>query len=290
MECRQCNLCENPGLIDDASEVKRIRSNVRQFQNEEFTVWRCSNCGSLHCLEDIDYERYYQDYPLHMQKPDFFTLQLFSSRLRQLVRGGLEQKHSVLDYGCGNGGFVSFLREKGYSSAEGYDPYDESFSNCAVLGQKYDYVISQDVIEHAPDTLSFLDEMLTLVRSGGGIAVIGTPDAANISLHDPIDAVGQLHQPHHRHILAMAQLERLIEARGFRITRSLHRWYVDTWIPFLNSSFFFHYTAAAGGTVDSIFEPIRYPLIFSSPRLLLYGLFGRFMDPRKDSLIFAQAR
>ena len=290
MECRQCNLCNPPGQIDSAPEVKKVRSNIRQFRNEEFTVWRCSNCGSLHCLEDIDFARYYRNYPLHRQKADFFTLKQFSSRLHQLVTGGLMTTDSVLDYGCGNGGFVRFLKAQGYSLAVGYDPYSESFSDRAVLERNYDFVISQDVIEHAPDTLSLLDEMLTLVRAGGGMAVIGTPDAAEISLDDPIDVVGPLHQPYHRHILTKAQLENLIEARGLNITKVLQRWYVDTWIPFLNSSFFFHYVAATGGAVDSIFEPIRYPLILGSPKLLVYGLFGRLRNPRKDVLIFAQAK
>lgn len=290
MECYQCNLCDSPGHIDTAPEVKKIRSNVRQFQDEEFTVWRCRNCGSLHCLEDIDYARYYHDYPLKRQKPDFFTLKLFSARLRQLVSGGLKKTHSVLDYGCGNGGFVRFLRARGYSLAEGFDPYSESFSDRAVLERRYDFVISQDVIEHAPDTPSFLDEMLALVRPGGGVAVIGTPDAAKISLDDPIDIVGHLHQPHHRHILSKAQLENLVEARGFRIIKVLRRWYVDTWLPFLNGSFFFRYVAATGGAVDSIFEPIRYRLVLGSPQLLFYGLFGRLRNPCKDILVFARAK
>jgi len=290
MESRLCNLCDAPGQIDNAPEVKKVRSNVRQFQREEFTVWRCRTCGSLHCLEDIDYATYYHNYPLQNQKPDFFTLKLFSSRLRQLIGGGLLTSHSILDYGCGNGGFVRFLRAQGYSLAEGYDPYSETFSDRAVLTQTYDFVISQDVLEHAPDTLAFLDELLSLVRAGGGMAAIGTPDAAKISLNDAIDAVGQLHQPHHRHILTRSQLEKLIEARGFNITKVLRRWYVDTWIPFLNSSFFFHYVAATGCAVDSMFEPIRYRTIFSSPQLLLYGLFGRLRNPHKDVLVFAQAK
>lgn len=287
MECRKCNLCDPPGTIETASELRKIRSNVRQFQNEEFTVWRCTNCGSLHCLEDIDYALYYRDYPLHRQKSDFFTLKLFSARLKQLVEGGLLARHSILDYGCGNGGFVRFLREKGYPAADGYDPFSADFADRGTLESSYDFVIAQDVLEHAPDTVSFLDEMLSLVRPGG-MVVIGTPDASRLRLHDPIDQIAQLHQPYHRHIVAKAQLQKLLDSRGFKAAGVSTRWYVDTWLPFLNSSFFFHYVAATGGTIDSSFEPIRLSVIFGSPRLLLLGLLGRLRNPQKDFLLFAK--
>lgn len=289
MECRECNLCERPGRVETAPEIGKIRSNVRRFRDREFTVWRCGNCGSLHCLEDIDYAHYYQDYPLFQQKPDFFTLQLFSARLKQLVGGGLTRQHGILDFGCGNGGFVRYLRDQGYR-AEGYDPYAVAFQDAGLLQNRYDFVVCQDVLEHAQDTLAFLDQILSLACRNGGMAVIGTPDAGGIRLDDSIDAVGQLHQPYHRHILERRRLEGLIAARGFRVVKTLTRWYVDTWIPFLNSSFFFAYVEASGGALDSIFEPIRFPLVLGSPRLLYRGLFGRLHDPGKDMLVFAQTQ
>ncbi len=289
MECRRCNLCDEPGDFDTAVDVEKVRSNVLRYRDHEFTVWRCTGCGSLHCLEDIDYQQYYSDYPVHHQTSDMFTRFLFESRLRMLVEGGLSRQHSILDYGCGNGGFVAYLRERGYQAAEGYDPFTTKFSDEAILRRKYDYVVSCDVIEHAPDTLEHLDQMISLVRSGG-IVAIGTPNAAELSLKDPIDRVGHLHQPYHRHLLTRMQLERLLEKRSARVLRTTARWYVDTWIPFLNSRFFFRYVEASGGAVDSIFEPIRYSLILKSPRLLWHGFFGRILHPGKDVLVFARVR
>lgn len=285
-----CNLCQSPGRLEESPEVASVRCNVREFAGETFTVWRCSHCGALHSLEDIDYGRFYQRYPVQRQKLDFFTRRLFASRLRELSRAGLAPRHSILDYGCGNGAFVTYLRRRGYVGAEGYDPYSQHYADKAVLDREFDFVVAQDVIEHAPDPLGLLDQLMARVQSVHGVLVIGTPDAARLRLADPLEAIGRLHQPYHRHLFTAKGLAEQLEARGFRITRAVHRWYVDTWFPFLNSSFFFRYTAAAGGVMDVGFEPIRPGVILRSPGLVFYGLFGRLFEPGKDIILFATPR
>ena len=289
METRTCDLCSEGGRLELSRDVGRVRSNVRAFRHEEFTVWRCPGCGSLHCLEDIDYARYYDGYFMQRQKMDFFARKLFASRLRELERGGLSRDQTIIDYGCGSGNFVRFLRSRGYAAVEGYDPFSREFADRSVCRRQYDIVNSQDVIEHAPDPGQFLDEVSALVRRPGGILAIGTPNAEHIDLHDPLDAVGQLHQPFHRHILTGERLVSMLKQRGFRADRVVPRSYVETWFPFVNSVFLFNYMAAADGTVDSGFDPIRLRLILRSPRLLSLGLFGRLRSPRKDIFVMATA-
>ena len=73
--CLECNLCEEPGTLAGASqagaEVGQVPCNVREFSADLFTLWRCTNCRSLHCAEDADLERYYARYPLKSQKLSF---------------------------------------------------------------------------------------------------------------------------------------------------------------------------------------------------------------------------
>ena len=289
MSTRTCTLCRDGGRFDDSPDVATVNSNVRRFRGEQFTVWRCSGCGSLHTLEDIDYARYYDGYFMQRQKMDFFARRLFASRLQELERSGLSRHQAVLDYGCGNGNFVRFLQDRGYSAARGYDPFTPEFADRSVCARLYDFVSSQDVIEHAPDSEKFLDELAEVVRRPGGVLAIGTPNAEYIDLRDPLDAVGQLHQPFHRHILTGERLVALIERRGFRVDRVVPRSYVETWWPFVNSVFLFNYMAAVDGTVDSGFDPIRTRLLLGSPRLLFYGLFGRLLNTRKDVFVMATA-
>lgn len=101
--------------------------------------------------------------------------------------------------------------------------------------------------------------------------------------------MGQLHQPFHRHIFSGSELIRQVQDLHFEIERSQRRSYVDTWIPFVNSTFLFNYMAAIDGTVDSGFDPIRFGLILRSPRLLVFGLLGRFLGTGKDISLVGKA-
>ncbi|SFU82729.1 2-polyprenyl-3-methyl-5-hydroxy-6-metoxy-1,4-benzoquinol methylase [Nitrosomonas eutropha] len=283
-----CKICGKESEIDGSNTVK-IRSNVRQFKKEQFTVWRCAQCNSLHSLEEIDYDYYYKNYVMQKQKIDFATRLLFISRLRQLVRGGLLPHHSILDFGCGNGGFPYFLKKKGYVKTIGYDPFSSQFSDRSIYTQKFDIINSQDVIEHSSDPVTFLDEITALVKRPWGKLMIGTPNADYIHLNDPLDEVGWLHQPYHRHILGSKQLIQMLEKKGFRIDKVEQKSYMDTKIPFINSTFVFNYMTSTDGTVDSIFDPIKFGLIYTSPRLLFHGLFGYLLNHKKDIFITATA-
>ena len=68
-------------------------------------MWRCANCNSLHCLESIDFAHYYANYPIRLQKYDFFARHIFERRLQFMLDAGLGQGDTLLDYGCGSGYF-----------------------------------------------------------------------------------------------------------------------------------------------------------------------------------------
>ncbi|MDP3493636.1 MAG: class I SAM-dependent methyltransferase [Hyphomonadaceae bacterium] len=283
-ENRICNLCEYPGTFEGARDVGRVRSNVREFLHERFTVWRCTHCGSLHSLEAIDYSRYYRDYPLRRQKLDFAARRFFSQRLSELRMAGVKPSSSILDFGCGNGSFVRFLRERGYANAQGYEPYSSEYDDPRVLKDRFDIVTSQDVLEHVPSPKDYLKELRSMVRPGGLLAV-GTPDAAELRIDDPLDESGRLHQPFHRHLITRDLLAQLMTQGGATIIHEARRYYVDTWIPFLNSSFLFNYMHRTGGAIDAGLETIRLGTIMASPALLFRGLLGRFLQRKQDVLI-----
>ena len=59
----------------------------------------------------------------------------------------LTPTHEILDYGCGKGGTVRWLLDKGYNVV-GYEPYVELYNNTETLNRKYDAIYTQDVLEH----------------------------------------------------------------------------------------------------------------------------------------------
>ncbi|MBV9744051.1 MAG: class I SAM-dependent methyltransferase [Acidobacteriia bacterium] len=198
----------------------------------------------------------------------------------------------ILDYGCGGGGFVRFLREKGYSNAFGYDPYVPEYADASLLEERYDAVTTWDVIEHVEDPRGFLESMTKLLRPGG-LLVVGTPNAENLNLNHPnLLSVPELHQPYHRHVLSERALLHLGRENGLRLSLRLHRWYLDTPYPFLNTAFLFGYVDARGGYIDVLIEnttgkltgdPPSRGFLLRNPTLLFKAFFGYYF-PKKTNM------
>jgi SAM-dependent methyltransferase len=283
--CTECNLCDHPGTLATARDVAQIPCNVRCFQDHVFTVWRCTGCGSLHCKEDADLAAYYADYPIKLQKLSFHDRVGYRNRLRMLRAHGVGPAARVLDYGCGPGLYVDYLREHGFKNAAGYDPYEARFSDAQLLDGTYDAVVSYDVIEHDEDPLRFLRSLTRLVKPGG-VLLIGTPNADRISLARTRNPA--LHMPYHRHILSEKVMQALGQECGLETLESNLRSYFDSVIPSVNSRFMWRYVEKQG-FLDAAFEPPNLALVLRSPDLLFLAFFGYLM-PVGDNMTVAFKR
>jgi 2-polyprenyl-3-methyl-5-hydroxy-6-metoxy-1,4-benzoquinol methylase len=280
-ECRACNVCDNPGTPDTSPESARIASNVRRFHKESFTVWRCANCCSLHSMEDADLDHYYKGYLFQSQHLDFHTRLGYRNRLKLLRKHGLTRESRVLDYGCGNGLFVQFLRGQGYAHVAGFDAYAPQYQDRGVLDQTFDLIVSFDVIEHVEQPRDFVTELAGRLRAGG-LLVIGTPNAQRLSLSFPMAL--ELHQPYHRHILSQQALLGLGTRCGLTTVEVVTRHWLDTLVPTANSRFLWEYVYRAGGLVDAGLEGPRLGMIARSPRLWFFALAGYFVPARGNMI------
>jgi 2-polyprenyl-3-methyl-5-hydroxy-6-metoxy-1,4-benzoquinol methylase len=276
-----CNVCDPAGAEVDRAELAVVRPNIRRFQHERFEVWRCPFCRSIHAQEEVDLDFYYRDYPFLSAKMDWRSRAMYRNQLSRLVRAGLPRGARILDYGCGSGELVRYLRSRGYE-ATGYDSYSPEFADASVLQQRYDCIVSQDVIEHVGSPCKLLRAFADLAAPGA-IVAIGTPDADAIDLTRPDDFKHTLHQPFHRHLLSLPALLRAGHALGWRLSRSYSTMYANTLVPFINSRFGFHFMRCADDTIDVLFAPIDFknPKLWTLPTLY-YALFGYFHAPRTD--------
>jgi len=277
-----CPLCDEPGALAGTRDVVRVASNVRKFRDEPFTVWRCEHCRSLHAKEGVELAPYYAGYPLQNQRLDFFTRVSFRNRLKILERGGLRRGQRVLDYGCGAGMFVRYLRDAGYDII-GYDPYSPEFADRARLATRFDALISQDVLEHAEVPSEMLQEWAGLLNDGG-LLFVGTPNADEIDLQQPELYSFEIHQPYHRHLLSEQALVDAAAKVGFTPVVVDKRFYIDTWVPFNNLAFARAYVARLGGDLDAAFEPPHVATVLRTPKLWFLGYFGRFLRSRGNLL------
>jgi len=101
----------------------------------------------------------------------------------------------ILDIGCGNGGFVYYLKSLGYENSSGIDISPEQVEVAKSLGIKgiecadivsflrdkksiYDAIFARDVIEHfTKDSIIELLELIFNSLKRGGVVIIQTPNA-----------------------------------------------------------------------------------------------------------------
>jgi 2-polyprenyl-3-methyl-5-hydroxy-6-metoxy-1,4-benzoquinol methylase len=275
-----CNLCDGQ-TPHEQLETAAVPSNVRAFRAESFVYVRCSHCQSLHARDTVDLAHYYAQYPYHNLPDDFKLRALYRNYLRRLRRAGLSPSNTILDFGCGWGFLVRYLRSQGYS-VNGYDEYSEAFSDKRVLDERYDCIISQDVLEHVPDPHALLALFARLLKPGG-LVVLGTPDATSVDLRRPRDFLHVVHAPYHRHILSREMLLKAGARQGWKLERFYPTMYSNTGLPCLNERFYLYYTNLIDGTIDSLLEPPRVgTVLLHAPRTFFWALFGSMLSRNTD--------
>ncbi len=279
--CVSCPFCPESESYSAAKDKVEVPGIVRAFQSQSFTVWRCGRCGSLHSKDDVHLPHYYEGYPFAKHKLDFWSRVAYRKRTKNLIKQGIQKHHRILDYGCGAGVYVQFLRDQGFHQAEGYDPYVAAFADPSRLKQRYDAVLAQDVIEHADDPSSMLQEILDCLKEDG-LLYLGTPLANRIPLKHHQRHAMSLHQPYHRHIFSLKALLQFTRDHGLRVTGLSQRHCTDTLMPTVNTRFFQEYIQARGNVVDAGFEAPPQDLWKRHPRLLFYAFFGYFLSYRSE--------
>jgi SAM-dependent methyltransferase len=166
-------------------------------------------------------------------------------------------------------------------NATGYDPFVPKYSDSRRLTERSDAVVSYDVIEHSDEPREFFRSLVRLVKPGG-LLVIGTPNAENVSLRRKGDP--SLHVPYHRHILSERALLAIGKEAGCEPSQVYERSFYDSLYPTVNSRFMWRYIQKTGGLLDAAVEPPKPGVVLRSPDLLFFALFGYFF-PLGDNIV-----
>lgn len=269
-----CRICHYQESNINIEKFGFIRGNTKKYFDRTFTIWKCEKCLSVHSIDKVDFQEMYADYPVNKRKLDVFARNSYGNLLKRLVLNGLKKNYKVLDYGCGNGIFIQLLKEKGYSSVDGFDPFVAEYATLP-LNTHYDCIIANDVIEHMENPRDLISDCKKILKPGG-LLYIGTADSEPVDIKKIDTHIMRLHQPFHRIIMTQKTLHSLGAEQGLLLQKSYRRSYMDTWKPFFNYRFLDEFSKALDHNIDKALEPDASKILFKNPFLFFYAFFGFF--------------
>ena len=155
---------------------------------ERFKVYLDQNniIGKTHPVPQIEeMDKYYESedyYPHSLNKKNLLTF-LYKiirkyMRLKKLMwmRGYLKNSTSVLDYGCGSGDFVKYLRSKSID-AYGYEPnynfceHDFLTNREGWKNKKYEVIVLWHVLEHIHNPFDLIQSLKKRLNKKGKILI-----------------------------------------------------------------------------------------------------------------------
>lgn len=269
-----CPLCCHHADSVSILDIGWVRGNTKRFKDVLFPLWKCPNCLSIHSLATVDYADIYSDYPLNKRRLDSFARGSFQNLIHRLKSAGLQSGATLLDYGCGNGLFVDYLRSRGYPRAQGYDPYVPGFDKMPDPSKKYDAVIANDTLEHTDNYRHVMRHCLSLLKPGG-LLYVGTADSEPVKMNDLAPHVMRLHQPYHRLIITESSLHQLGREFALVPVGSYRRSYLDTHRPFTNYRFLDELNRSVDHVLERALNPREvFKALSHSPALWRHAFFG----------------
>lgn len=197
---RVCRLCGHDELKVEATLRDVPRFNHRLLREDELLadiaidlpINRCKKCGfvSVPFLLGDDYYTDYENAP----SMSAFMASFIKEQAQELVSTFDLKGKTILDVGCGDGGFMSQLeannakcyglepshsqrmlaREKGLEVSAGYLTEDIDLE-----GSPFDAIVSRQVFEHVEDMHGFLAAICAHLKPGG-ICLIEVPNLSKL--------------------------------------------------------------------------------------------------------------
>jgi SAM-dependent methyltransferase len=138
----------------------------------------------------------------------------------------------LLDYGCGNGGFLAFMRGLGWAVA-GYEPDADAAAAArdrylleirgpdgpAFPDGSFGAITMSHVIEHVPDPIATLRDCARLLEADGQLTIV-TPNAASLGHRLTGASWRGLEVPRHLHLFSPATLAECVRRAGLAVERA----------------------------------------------------------------------
>ncbi len=240
-----CTLCQS-GNIQKIFIARNQHGRHLLDGKDTFPVYSCGACGSVFLGGLVIDSNYYKNY----YKLGYYeqvggsvlarlvtALSKFSVYVKQkliLVSVGKKDgsKVSILDVGCGSGGFLSKLDTGKFIKTgieinpegaalcrkNGLEVYDLTILDIDFGGRVFDVVTMWHVLEHVPNPVEVLKKISTIL-SRNGVLVFEVPNTDSFGFQYGKADWFHLDSPRHLVLYSKKSATKLCELAGFTITR-----------------------------------------------------------------------
>ena len=231
---RTCPICGfRSGKI--LRKIEMIKLNNIPIDTE-YDVVKCENCGF--CYADVSsqqnqYNLYYQNsniYSVSASLKENIISQICKVRY-EVFEKYVEKNARILDIGCGDGAFLRYLKERGYSNIYGIDPSRESIrclEENGISGEsgnifgdvpnrlrnQYDVVTCTAVMEHIYELKSALSQMSLYLSQPRGRIFIEVPAVEGFEKN--IFPVANYFNQEHINYFSIVSLDNLFVENGYK--------------------------------------------------------------------------
>jgi 2-polyprenyl-3-methyl-5-hydroxy-6-metoxy-1,4-benzoquinol methylase len=203
----------------------------------EANIYRCERC--THAFSDPGsmplQESYGPDYYNHTHRRWF---EHPNTALFERITAVIPTGASVIDVGCGRGDFLRHVhRSRPDAQLTGIDYSTNQDKTIRFLqgdafeldiGDRFDVVVSLNVIEHVSDCVGFANRLRELTKPGGTMAIMTVNESSILyglarigrGLGVPL-AFDRLYSRHHLHHFTRASLLRLLESCGLKVSQHI---------------------------------------------------------------------
>jgi SAM-dependent methyltransferase len=211
---------------------KEARIRHPKCRDRDIPVWECE-CGLVFLKNDGSCD-YYTSKPKEWEKAC-----VEDDERRFLLTRSLITNKTILDFGCGMGGYLRLAKQVA-SSVQGVEPNVEGFKDIAVtkeldISREYDVITMFHVLEHEKDPVATLNRLGKVLR-GTMIIEVPSADDALLSLYDCDAFKDFTYWSDHRFLFTEATLKEVIKRSGLALQaiKNVQRYHLSNHLYWLS--------------------------------------------------------
>jgi SAM-dependent methyltransferase len=228
-----CRLCGSVDSVTTLTLERMPRWNHRLLRHSELEsdhpidlhIQRCDKCGFVSLPTVLD-DSYYSDY-VNAPSRSPQMMAFLNAQAKEFVDSFELRGKTILEVGCGDGGFMLALRSAG-ANVKGVEPSDEQrkialsqglsveagvlVATHTLADAPFDAVVTRQVFEHVDDMRGFLAAMRAHLRVGG-VGLVEVPNLDTLLREDRFfDFI-----PEHVNYFSSRTLRLVLELAGFTV-------------------------------------------------------------------------